>query len=176
MYQVNVLYFSYTPGQLCIGIFQELYVHISLHIQHTLVEKQLLLLSFSCPLLPRMDCVNTVAERQKILFNKYTCIRSNVSAMSWREQVIFDEIMRCCVLDQYALLWYLQCQLTETTVCGQTCRHTRTNYHYSDPTSICSYSLMLHAQLEATNTNFIVIWFDATGARTHDLPHSRRTH
>ena len=27
---------------------------------------------------------------------------------------------------------------------------------------------------EVTNTNFSSLWFDPSGARTHDLPHSRR--
>jgi hypothetical protein len=33
----------------------------------------------------------------------------------------------------------------ETTVCRETCHSTWTHYRDSDPTSLCSFSLMLHA-------------------------------
>jgi hypothetical protein len=40
------------------------------------------------------------------------------------------------------LVGCLLCELTETTVCGQTCPSTLTHYSDSDPTSLCSFSLM----------------------------------
>ena len=60
------------------------------------------------------------------------------------------------------LVGFLECykmQFIETTVCGQICRSTLK--HYSDSTSFCSYSLMLHSY------QYYNLWFDQTGARTH---------
>ena len=47
---------------------------------------------------------------------------------------------------QTRLVGFLQCQLTETTVRGQSCSPTRTHYHDSYPISLCSFFLMLFAQ------------------------------
>ena len=44
------------------------------------------------------------------------------------------------------LVQFLQCQLNEATVCWQTCCFTRTHFSDSEPTSLCSYSIMLRAQ------------------------------
>ena len=61
-----------------------------------------------------------------------------------------------------------------TTVCRQTCRSTRTQYSDSEPTSLCSYSLMTRVQRRSSKYQFSILWFDPTWARTHDLPHWRR--
>ena len=53
-----------------------------------------------------------------------------------------------------------QCQLTETTVRGLPCCHTRTHYSDSEPISLCSVSLMMRDQRRTTNSNLIV--FDLT--------------
>ena len=66
------------------------------------------------------------------------------------------------------------CWLTETTVRGQTCRSTRTYYSASKPTSLCSFSLMLRSYRRSNKYQINSVWFDPTGARTHDLPHSKR--
>ena len=71
------------------------------------------------------------------------------------------------------LVGFLECQFIETTVRGQTCRSTRTHYSDSPPTSLCSFSLMLRAQRRSNKYQFYSLWFDPTGTRTHDLPHSR---
>jgi hypothetical protein len=55
------------------------------------------------------------------------------------------------------------------------CPPTRTHYSNSEPTSLCSFSLMLGAQRRSNTYQFYSLWFDPIGARTHDLPHSRRT-
>ena len=59
------------------------------------------------------------------------------------------------------LVGFLECQFIEATVCGQICRSTLKHYSDSDPTSLCSYSLMLHSY------QFYSLWFDKTGAKTH---------
>ena len=66
--------------------------------------------------------------------------------------------------------FFLQCQLTETTVHRQTCRSTRTHYPDSEPTSHCSFSLILRAQRRSNKYQFNGIWFELTGVRTYDIP------
>jgi len=55
-------------------------------------------------------------------------------------------------------------------------RHVSSLGHYldSEPTSICSFSLMLRAKRRSNKYQFYSLWFDPTEARTQDLPHSRR--
>ena len=83
-------------------------------------------------------------------------------------------MMRSALYQTNTLSWIFQCQLIETTVCGQTCRSTRTHYSDSEPTSLCSYSLMPRAQRRSNRYQLYSFQFDPIGARTHDLPHSRR--
>ena len=65
----------------------------------------------------------------------------------------------CFVLDQHAEMdLYSASSLKQQSVGGRQCRSTRTHYSDSEPTSLCSYSIILSE--EATNTNFIV--FDLT--------------
>ena len=44
----------------------------------------------------------------------------------------------------------------------------------SEPTSLCSFSLVLCALRKSNKYQLYSLWFEPTGARTHDLPHSRR--
>ena len=60
-------------------------------------------------------------------------------------------------------------QFTITTVRGQTCWPIWTHYPDSELTSLCSFSLMLRAQRRGNKYKFHSLWFDPTGARTHDL-------
>jgi len=53
-----------------------------------------------------------------------------------------------------------------------TCRSTRTYYPYSESTSLCSYSVKLGAYLRSNIYRLYILWFDSTGAGTHDLRHS----
>lgn len=47
--------------------------------------------------------------------------------------------------------------------------------HYClKPTSICSYSLVLLAERRNNKNNFYYLWFDKTGARTHDIGRANR--
>ena len=49
-------------------------------------------------------------------------------------------------------------------------RHvTPLNYPDSDPTSLCSFSLMLHALRRSNKYQFYSFWFDRIRARSHDL-------
>ena len=57
------------------------------------------------------------------------------------------------------LVGFLQCQLTETTVRGQTCCPTRTHYSDSEPTSLCSFSLMLRASWRSNKYILHSLWF-----------------
>ena len=77
-------------------------------------------------------------------------------------------MMRSALYQNNMLSWILQCQITKTTVRGQTCRLTRTHYPDSEPTSLCSFSLMLRAYKRSKNINLYSLWYDPTGARTHD--------
>ena len=71
---------------------------------------------------------------------------NNFSAISWREQVTFqrdDDGVRY-VLD-HSGVGYLQSYSLKQQSAGRHCHSTLTRYPDSEPTSICSYSLMLHA-------------------------------
>ena len=70
-------------------------------------------------------------------------------------------------------LGFLQYQLTKTTVCGQTYRPTQTHYPDSEPNSLCSFSLMLHAQWRNNKYQFYSLIYPI-GVQTHNLPHPRR--
>jgi len=50
----------------------------------------------------------------------------------------------------------------------------QTHYPDSEPTILCSFSLMLCAKRRSRNYQCFSLWLDSTGARSHDLPHSRR--
>ena len=71
------------------------------------------------------------------------------------------------------LIGFLQCQLTETTVNGQTCCSTQTHYPDSEP--IKSLLFLLNAKfLVGKKQIFYNLWVVLTGARIHNLRHSRR--
>ena len=69
----------------------------------------------------------------------------------------------------------LQCQFTEATIRGQTCRSPRTHYSDSEPANLCSYSLMLRAQQRSNTYKSYSLLFNPKGSRTYDLPHARLT-
>ena len=48
----------------------------------------------------------------------------------------------CAFFQTNTLSFFLQCQLTETTVRGYTCRSTLPHYPNSEATSLCSFSLI----------------------------------
>ena len=83
-------------------------------------------------------------------------------------------MMRSALYQTNTLAGFLQYQLTETTVCGYTCRSTLIHYPDSEPTSLCSFSLMQHTQRRSNKYQFCSLWFDPIRTRTHDLPHSRQ--
>ena len=119
---------------------------------------------------------NLVLDALQIMSEGVTVVEhqlSNFSAISWREQVAFAEMMMMYALYQNnKLVGFLQCQITETAVRGQTCRSTRTYYSDSEPTNLCSYSLMLHTQWRSNKYKFYSLNVDMTGDRTYDLLHS----
>ena len=51
-----------------------------------------------------------------------------------------------------------------TTVCGQTCHSNLTHNPNYEPTSLCSYSIILHAQQRSNTYKFHSLWFEMTGA------------
>ena len=61
-----------------------------------------------------------------------------------------------------------------TTIIGQICRSTRTHYSDSEPTSLCSFSLMLRSQRRSNKYQFYIVLFNKIAARTHNLSHSKR--
>ena len=86
-------------------------------------------------------------------------------------------MMRSAFYQTNTLSWILiQGYLTETTFCRQTCRPIRTYYPDSEPTGLCSFSLMLRAQRRSNKYQFYSLWFDPTGTRTHDLLHRHLFH
>jgi len=70
------------------------------------------------------------------------CQLSNFSALSWGNQVNFpwDENEVGFVLDQHTLLDFFSASLLI-----QQSAPLKTHYHDNEPTSLCSFSLMLHA-------------------------------
>ena len=71
---------------------------------------------------------------------------SNLSVISLGEQVNFqwnDDEVRF-VLDQHAELDVYSASSLKQQSAGKSCRSTRTHYSDSEPTSLCSFSLMLH--------------------------------
>ena len=81
-----------------------------------------------------------------------------------KNKLIFNEMkMRSALFSNNTLSWIF-------IVLG----HWSTRSHYSDsePTSVCSFSLMLRGERRSINYQFQNLWFDPTGARTFDLPHS----
>ena len=48
-------------------------------------------------------------------------------------------------------------------VCGQTCHPNQTHYPDSEPTSLCSFSLMLRVQRRSKNVNFTVFGLTRSG-------------
>ena len=62
------------------------------------------------------------------------------------------------------------------TVHGYICRSIWTYYSDSEPTSLYSYSLRLHALRRSNKYQFYSLWFDQTGALTHDIPHGLFLH
>ena len=77
----------------------------------------------------------------------------------------------CFVLDQHAKLDFNSASSLKQ-VCGQTCHSTQTRFPESEPTSLYSYSFMLHVQRRTSKYQIYSLFFNLTWARTHDLPHS----
>ena len=78
---------------------------------------------------------------------------SNCLAISWREQVTFNETMMVLAL-YYTNIWY-------------TFGSIQTHYPDSAPNNLCSRSLILNTY------KFHNLWFDSTGIRIHLIYHSR---
>ena len=103
---------------------------------------------------------------------------SNFAAISWREQVTFNEMMMmsgiCFVLDQHAEVdFYSARSLKQQSAGRRQCRSTRSHYSDSEPTSLCSYSIMLSG--EALNTNFKVFGLTRPGLESM-IYHTRGEH
>ena len=97
--------------------------------------------------------------------HKYLC---PLTVYHGENKLIFNELMMGPLCRTTPLGGCLQCQLTETTVRGQTCHSTRTHFPDSGPTSLCSFSL------RSNKYQFYSLRFDPIRAPTHDLPYSRR--
>jgi hypothetical protein len=48
------------------------------------------------------------------------------------------------------------------------------NYFDSEPTNLCSFSVVLRAERRCNKYQCYSPWFDPTGPLIHDLPHSKR--
>ena len=84
-------------------------------------------------------------------------------------------MMRFALFQTNMLIWIFIVELTETTVRGQTRCSTPTHYSDSEPTSLCSFSLMPHAQRRSIKYQFHSLWFDPTGIEP-TIQHTRGEH
>jgi hypothetical protein len=98
---------------------------------------------------------------------------SNFSAISWREQAHFqrDDEVRC-VLDQHADLHFYSASSLKQHSAGRHVAPLNTLF-WSEPTSLCFNSLILHVWQRSNKYQFYSLWFDPSASRTHDLPHSK---
>jgi hypothetical protein len=88
-----------------------------------------------------------------------------------REQVTFSRDNKDddrFVLDHHA---YLDLYSTRSPK-QQSASSIRTHYLDSEPTNLCSFSLVLRDYQRRTKYQFCILWFDPTGTRTHDLSNS----
>ena len=106
--------------------------------------------------------VNTVSEC--LLFNANSPI---FQLYHGENRLIFSEMMMRPSLYQTNTLslFFYSASSPGRTVCGQTCRPTRKHYPDSQPTGLCSFSLMLlvYIRREATHTNVIVFGLTRSG-------------
>jgi hypothetical protein len=75
--------------------------------------------------------------------------------------------------------WGPLCTNTPIWICIVLCgRHVAplNTLFRSEPTSLCFNSLMLRVWLRSDKYQFYSLWFDTTGSRTHDLPHSKQAY
>jgi hypothetical protein len=85
-----------------------------------------------------------------VMVNLLTSSAVDRELESWPSQTkdyeigIWMMIMALCSRST-CLVGFLQCKITETTVCGMACHSTLTHYPDSKTTSLCTFSLMLHA-------------------------------
>ena len=63
---------------------------------------------------------------------------------------------------------------TETASRGRHVVPCRTHYSNSEPVNLCSFFFMMRAWRSSNKYQLYILWFDPTGARTHDLLHSMR--
>ena len=101
---------------------------------------------------------------------------NNFSAISWWEQVILDHWWDdndvCFVLDQHAYLdFYSASSLKQQSTSQHHFTKDTLSWFWASQSPECCV-----LSGEAANTNFIVLWFNLSGAQTYDLPHSRRAH
>jgi hypothetical protein len=113
--------------------------------------------------------INTKCRKIRSLFKaKWTLL----TAISWREQVIFNAIMMIPALYQTNMVSLIFIVLGHW---GNSSRvdlslHSRT---LSQPVQF-SYSLILRALRRGTKYQFHSLWFDPTEARSDELSHTRR--
>jgi hypothetical protein len=103
---------------------------------------------------------------------------SNVSAVSWQSNIPWNDNDVRFQLDQHTQLdLYMSNSLNQQQSLGihDICRSTRTQYPAGfEPTNLCFYSLKLRSYRRSRSKyKFYSFWFDLTGVRTIDLPHSR---
>ena len=91
-------------------------------------------------------CVRVIVfKRQRIHFKLYHGGNQFIFNDKWRGPLSIRATH---------LVGFLQFQLSETTVRGYTCCSTRTHYPDSEPTTICSFYLMLRAQSRSNRQQF----------------------
>jgi hypothetical protein len=105
-----------------------------------------------------------------------TPIQQFFLALSWWGQVNFqwDDDKVCFVLDQHAELDFHSASSLKQQSAGRHDAPLWTHYSDSEPTSLCSFFLMLHTKQKGNKYQYHSLRFDPIWARTHNLPHSRR--
>jgi hypothetical protein len=100
-------------------------------------------------------------------------MRSALSAISWREQVTYDDEVRFA-LDQHALLDFYSARALKQLFAGRPVdRHGTISLILSQQVFVPTRSCCVLSR-EATHTTIFSLWFNLTGTRTYDSPQSRR--
>ena len=115
---------------------------------------------------------NEINIKKMVWLIKYI-IKCNTNSAIFKlyhgKKLIFNEMtMRSTLYYTNTLSWILQCQLTETTVRRQTYRLTWKHYPDSEPTCLCSFSLLLYALRRSNKYQYYCLWCDPIRARPHN--------
>ena len=103
--------------------------------------------------------INCTRDRSLSWFDTGISIKTNrvVELIIWAQSSPLSEMMQLCkgFARVYSVTW-------------------KSLSSYIDPSNLCTYSLVLSVLRRSNKYQFSSLWFDETGTRTHDLPHSKQ--